>query len=98
MALSTSSSPSVQGCALPEGASGPILAKSTTNDMTDTQRADLMDGNMDWAASLIHAATEAGDDLNAIALYEEWQDYLTAGEDEVCEVVWVHPDAFLDIA
>ena len=66
--------------------------------MTDTQRADLMDGNMEWANSLIHAALEAGDDDNAIALYEEWQGYLDAGEDDVCEVVWVHPDAFLDIA
>jgi len=83
---------------LPEGASGPILAKSTTNDMTDTQRAELMDGNMEWADSLINAALEAGDDANAIAIYEEWQDYLQAGEEEVCEVVWVHPDAFLDIA
>ena len=66
--------------------------------MTEFDRADLMDENMEWAVSLIEAATEAGDDHNAMALYEEWQGYLDTGDDEVCEVLWVHPDAFLDIA
>lgn len=66
--------------------------------MTEFDRAELMDGNMEWAVSLIEAATEAGDDHNAMALYEEWQGYLSADEDEICEVLWVHPDAFLDIA
>ena len=28
--------------------------------MTDTQRAELMDGNMEWADSLITAALDAG--------------------------------------
>ena len=65
------------------------LVTQTTLTLTNTMNAQLdrlVDDLTDQAFHLINAATEAGDIANAKALFEEWDEWITATNDDVIEV------------
>lgn len=61
----------------------------TTLTLTNTMNAQLdrlVDDLTDQAVELIKAAHEAGDVENAKALFQEWDEWITATKDDVLEV------------
>ena len=57
--------------------------------MTEEFRCMFMDSLMEDVHALLNASWEAGD-INAYeALYEEWKEYLVAGDDQPLEVIWI---------
>jgi DNA-binding transcriptional regulator YbjK len=59
------------------------------HQMTEESRCNLMDSLMEDVHALLASYAEAGDTNAFRALFEEWEEYLVADDNQPLEVVWV---------
>jgi hypothetical protein len=57
--------------------------------MTEILRCEMMDSIMEDVYALLHSYSESGDENAFRAVFEEWQEYLTADGTQPLEVNWI---------